>query len=62
VEIFTELYLTNTHMFTWDVIYRITHTETEEAQSKEIKYLITLNTIQCFGNAGVKTAATLSSG
>jgi len=32
-EIFTELYLTETHIFAWDVIYSPTHTETEEAQT-----------------------------
>ena len=34
VETFTELYLTKTHTFAWDVIYRPTHTETEEAQKE----------------------------
>ena len=31
-------------------------------KSKEVKYKITLNTIQYFGDAGAKTAATLHSG
>jgi hypothetical protein len=32
-EIFTELYLTKTHIFAWDVIYSPTYTETEETQT-----------------------------
>jgi len=71
-EIFTELYFTKTHIFARDIIYSPppphththTHTltETEVAQTKEIKYKVTLNTIQYFGDADVKTAATPHSG
>jgi len=60
-EIFTELYLTKTHIFARDIIYSPKHTHTQKLkrlkQTKEIKYKVPLNTIQYFGDVDVKKAA-----